>query len=154
MVDQQNADIADTLQLRDIAMATIFWISIYGGACWRHLVNTTEPSVCGSDAALCQIRFIMPLTLTTCLGMPKPCNGGMLHTLLFPETVRCRYARLTLWVALHASRLLWPPCAADADIIFMAALYYREAIIYLFFPRLISSVTDWMSTIFLHMAWP
>jgi len=30
MVDQQNADIADTLQLRDIAMATIFWISIYG----------------------------------------------------------------------------------------------------------------------------
>jgi len=26
---------------------------------WRHLVNTTEPSVCGSDAALCHI------TLTT-----------------------------------------------------------------------------------------
>jgi len=27
---------------------------------WRHLSNTTEPSVCGSDAAFCQ------LTLTTC----------------------------------------------------------------------------------------
>jgi len=27
---------------------------------WRHLANTTEPSVCGGDAALCQI------TLTTC----------------------------------------------------------------------------------------
>jgi len=26
---------------------------------WRHLANTTEPSVCGGDAALCQI------TLTT-----------------------------------------------------------------------------------------
>jgi len=27
---------------------------------WRHLPNTTEPSVCGGDAVLCQI------TLTTC----------------------------------------------------------------------------------------
>jgi len=31
------------------------------GAHWRHLKNTTEPSMCGGDAALCQI------TLTTCL---------------------------------------------------------------------------------------
>jgi len=30
------------------------------GAHWRHLKNTTEPSMCGGDAALCQI------TLTTC----------------------------------------------------------------------------------------
>jgi len=27
---------------------------------WRHLANTTEPSICCGDAALCQI------TLTTC----------------------------------------------------------------------------------------
>jgi len=27
---------------------------------WRHLKNTNEPSMCGGDAALCQI------TLTTC----------------------------------------------------------------------------------------
>ena len=27
---------------------------------WRHLANTSEPSVCGGDAAFCQI------TLTTC----------------------------------------------------------------------------------------
>ena len=32
------------------------------GAHWRHLKNTTEPSVCGGDAALCQI------TLTICLN--------------------------------------------------------------------------------------
>jgi len=31
-----------------------------GGAHWRNLANTTEPSVCSRDAALCQI------TLTTC----------------------------------------------------------------------------------------
>jgi len=30
------------------------------GANWRHLANTTEPSMCGGDAVLCQI------TLTTC----------------------------------------------------------------------------------------
>ena len=29
-----------------------FWLSIYGGAHWRHLANTTEPSMCGGDAAL------------------------------------------------------------------------------------------------------
>ena len=28
MVGRQNADIADTLHLRDVAMATIFWLSI------------------------------------------------------------------------------------------------------------------------------
>jgi len=32
---------------------------------WRHLANTTEPSVCGGDAALCQI------TLTTCLSLVR-----------------------------------------------------------------------------------
>ena len=34
MVGQQNADIADTLQLRDVAMATTFWFSMgYNFSC-------------------------------------------------------------------------------------------------------------------------
>jgi len=33
---------------------------------WRHLANTTEPSVCGGDAVLCQI------TLTTCYIVIRP----------------------------------------------------------------------------------
>jgi len=36
-----------------------FYIS---GIHWRHLANTTEPFMCGGDAALCQI------TLTACYG--------------------------------------------------------------------------------------
>jgi len=56
---RQNADIADTLHLRDVAMATTFGFYIWG-AHWRHLKNITEPSMCGGDAALRQI------TLTTC----------------------------------------------------------------------------------------
>jgi len=37
-----------------------FSLSIIWGAHLRHLANTTEPSICGGDAALCQITF------TTC----------------------------------------------------------------------------------------
>jgi len=60
VVGQQNADIADTHQVRDVAMATIFFCFLYMGAHWLQLANTTEPSVCGVDAAFCQI------TSTTC----------------------------------------------------------------------------------------
>jgi len=35
------------------------------GAHWRNLANTTEPSMYGGDAALCQI------TLTTCFVVVK-----------------------------------------------------------------------------------
>jgi len=52
VVGQQDADIADTLQLRDVVMATIFVFLL--GVHWHHLAITSEPSVCGSDAALCQ----------------------------------------------------------------------------------------------------
>jgi len=54
VIGRQNADIADTLHLRDIAMANIFGF-LKWGAHWRKLANTTEPSICGGDAALCQI---------------------------------------------------------------------------------------------------
>jgi len=60
VVGKQNAGIVDILQLSDIAMATIF-VFLYIGCTWRHLVNATEPSICGGNVALCQI------TLTTCL---------------------------------------------------------------------------------------
>jgi len=36
------------------------WNHVWHGARWRHIANTTEPSVCGGDAALRQI------TSTTC----------------------------------------------------------------------------------------
>ena len=59
MVGREKADIADTLHLKDVAMANTLAFYMWG-AQWRHLVNTTEPSMRGGDAALCQI------TLTTC----------------------------------------------------------------------------------------
>ena len=58
-VKLSDEDIADFEVLSDVAMASIFGFYVWG-AHWRHLKNTTEPSMCGGDAALCQI------TLTTC----------------------------------------------------------------------------------------
>jgi len=43
VVGQQNADIADAVQLRDVAMATIS--GFLWGARWRNLANMTEPSM-------------------------------------------------------------------------------------------------------------
>ena len=36
----------------------------YMGAHWRHLANTTEPSVLGGDAALCQITLTNNYTVS------------------------------------------------------------------------------------------
>ena len=58
-VKLSDEHIADFEVLRDIAMATVFGF-LYMGSHWCHLANTIEPSMCGGDAALCQI------TLTTC----------------------------------------------------------------------------------------
>ena len=48
---------------------------------------------------------------------------------------------------------LWPPCVPDAALYFCPEV--SSSIFFLFFfPRLISAVTDWISTILLHMVWP
>jgi len=48
---------------------------------------------------------------------------------------------------------IWPPCVADADIIFLPCGFFL-LFIFFFIPRLISAVADWMSTILPHMMWP
>jgi len=67
-VGQQDADIADTLQLRDVATVTMFWLFYIWGPHWRHLANTTEQSMCGGDAVLYQI------ILTACSQF-SPCGN-------------------------------------------------------------------------------
>ena len=50
MVGLQNADIADTLHIGDVAMATIFWLHVYGvriGATWRIRLNCPCVARCG-----------------------------------------------------------------------------------------------------------
>jgi len=68
---------------------------------------------------------------------------------------------------LSVCQLLWPPYGIRQVIIFssrslfMAALcnraghiYFHPVVSFFFFPRLISAVGDWMSTILPHMVWP
>jgi len=62
VIGRQNADIADTLHSSVGRCHGKHFFAFYiCGAHWRYPANTTEPSVCGGDAALYQI------TLTTCL---------------------------------------------------------------------------------------
>jgi len=75
VVGRQNADIADTLHLRDVAMATMFWLSIYG----VH-IGATEPSMCSGDAALRQI------TLTTCCSL-----GSHIVSVMLIQAVHCNW---------------------------------------------------------------
>jgi len=51
---------------------------------------------------------------------------------------------------------LWSPYVIGQTIIFSSCSFFlpSSSIYLLFFPRLISAVGDWMSTILLHMAWP
>jgi len=56
VVGQQNADIVDTMQLRELPLQPFLGF-LYMAAHWRHLANPPEPSVCGGDAALCQISL-------------------------------------------------------------------------------------------------
>jgi len=59
-VKLSDEDMADFEVLRDVAMATMFWLSIYG----EH-IGATEPCICGSDAALCQITLTTFYYITT-----------------------------------------------------------------------------------------
>jgi len=47
----------------------------------------------------------------------------------------------------EAMVFIWPPCIADAVIIFLS---FSSS----YFPHLISAVADWMYTILSHMIWP
>ena len=62
----------------------------------------------------------------------------------FSECVRIIYTR-------PVTRFLWPPYGIGQAIIFLSCDF---CLLLLFFPRLMSAVRDWMSTILPHMAWP
>ena len=71
-------------------------------------------------------------------------------TLYIPHTIQTQYTwRILDWSASTRGSLLllWPPCVADADIIFLSCVSF------FFFPRLISAAADWMSTVLIHMVW-
>ena len=69
-------------------------------------------------------------------------------TLVCTDDTDTKYVIFTSWpTAIQTLQFLWPPCVADAVIIFLSCFYLSI----FYFPRLISAVADWMSTILWHM---
>jgi len=69
-----------------------------------------------------------------------------------PCRVKGIFAHSTQHLKLHLY-WLWPPYIIGQAIIFLPCGFYLLSS-FLFFPRLISAVADWMSTILPHMVWP
>jgi len=127
----------------------------------RIVLNSVN--VCTLNRAYCMTYLVIFdfLTVMTAWGL------FLFHCIKL-SVICCASYTTMCFVMLKCIPLLWPPCVADADIIFlscffiMAALWNRQAIIFLpcgyylfiFFPRLISAAGDWMSTILPHMVWP
>jgi len=105
----------------------------------------------------------------------RPWRWALAHTLVLSLTLealqgkRCQESLLSGFRRGRSVRAKISGKRSSLGNIFMAALCNRGAIIFLpcsfflsisylsvflFFPRLISAATDWMSTILLHMAWP
>jgi len=90
-------------------------------------------------------------------------RNGLYFALFHRISVRCRRKKSSRLLAdllvsfLYVSagdiadvRYLWPPYGIGQAIIFLPCGFYLSS----FFPRLISAVGDWMSTILPHMVWP
>ena len=54
-------------------------------------------------------------------------------------------------IPLHCRPILWPPYVIGQAMFSSCRLFF---FLLFFFPRLISAVADWMSTILAHMVWP
>ena len=64
----------------------------------------------------------------------------------------CCVVNMTALIRLMCTESLWPPYVVGQAIIFLPCGSYLLSSF--LFPRLISAVADWMSTILAHMVWP
>ena len=86
-------------------------------------------------------------------GTPATFNGFRVLAALLHGSQAVR--RLRGAIIFLCCGLLWPPYVIGGPLYFCPVVsFFFLSSIFLFFPRLISAATDWMSTILLHMAWP
>ena len=64
----------------------------------------------------------------------------------------CNRAHHYIFILFLVSSSLWSPYVIGQTIIFSSCFFL--SFFFLFFPRLISAVGDWMFTILWHMVWP
>ena len=96
------------------------------------------------------------LKTMSCLPVCQLVDPSMNVSEIYMSDHEFLYSVLCLcMVNIQVCHLLWPPCVADADIIFLpCGFFFFFLLLLLFFPRLISAVAHWMSTILPHMLWP
>jgi len=92
-----------------------------------------------------------------CTGLKWALRKPYAHSPLYscivqPQGFCILYSVYNLHIFSLRLNLLWPPCVADADIIlhlWFLSLFLSSSVF--FFPRLISAIAHWMSTILRHM---
>ena len=106
-----------------------------------------------SNFEKCAVR----LTDQGCQLMNRVANRSIIpRTSYILESLSCilvwpsRFWKILRFCQTSTKHLLWLPCVADVDIIFLPRDFYLSS----FFPRLISASADWMSTILRHMMSP
>jgi len=80
VVGRHNADNADTLHLRDVAMATTFWLSM---GCNFGCVISSGPVAVGfrvklSDEDIAEIEVLTDAAMATIFSRPLQCNVRLL----------------------------------------------------------------------------
>jgi len=144
------------LLLRNFGYHTIQYDKLYFLApkSWRiaNLICRTEPN---------RTERVMRKTKNKYNGLPMTMGGHKEYdwTLMMCERILlrsflwatvCKTVRHICYRTVVCLSLLWPPCVADADVIFCSC----GDSFFFFFPRLFSSVGNWMSAILPHMMWP
>ena len=116
---------AKKMRLTERAKCAVSWRLIY--SCWKTRSKVPCKGVLSSLDNPCRLK---------CQSNPWIMEFAVLYMQHYLYKIWCS--------------LLWPPCLADADIIFLSCGFFYL----LFFPRLISAAADWMSTILPHMVCP
>ena len=111
-----------------------------------------------SDRKMCHCLIVCVRSISSCLIIRS--KTSQVHRLPASTTSAFR----SLWAPSRATtttaapngncHYLWPPYVIGGPLYFCPVVSFFLSIYLLFFPRLISAATDWMSTILLHMAWP
>jgi len=112
---------------------------------------TAELVTSRNIAANTDIIIVDQLIYTTCIGLWISTNYNVFLSIsLWPP---CVAEAAIIFCPVVSSSFLCPPYGIWQAIIFLPCVFYLSSFFYLF-SRLISAVADWMSTKLRHMMWP